>query len=361
MLIAVGLPAAVRAETARRVVIWPDGEVSEETLEGSRRRLVGLGEVIDLPAPAPPGPSEAEQALRAEASTRLDEAQAQYYEARFDEASTLLESFIEDRGEEMGAAGCLDNLRHLLVWLGASLAKLERDDEAQRAFALARRLGQDEIDRALFPPEVTAAFDRAGEVIAAAPRVELALTTRPEQLALEVDGQPLDWPRAAPLRLGAGRHLVVGRRPGFQPAARVVELEAEGATPLALELRPAGQELLVRQVARLRRDGALDPARPGHLELVTRAVDAELAAVVSPGGELRLVDRSGAEVPLPPVLAETIEDEPETPEAPPPEPVWRRWWFWVSVVGGAAVLATGVGLGVYFGTRPDDMMFNLVP
>jgi hypothetical protein len=31
------------------------------------------------------------------------------------------------------------------------------------------------------------------------------------------------------------------------------------------------------------------------------------------------------------------------------------------MVGGAAVLATGVGLGVYYGTRPEDRTITIVP
>jgi len=31
----------------------------------------------------------------------------------------------------------------------------------------------------------------------------------------------------------------------------------------------------------------------------------------------------------------------KVPEAPPPAPVYKKWWFWVSIVGGVAVLGTG--------------------
>lgn len=42
-----------------------------------------------------------------------------------------------------------------------------------------------------------------------------------------------------------------------------------------------------------------------------------------------------------------------TPPPPPPRPVHRRWWFWTALGAGAAVIATGVTLGVVL-TRPSD-------
>jgi tetratricopeptide (TPR) repeat protein len=58
-----------------------------------------------------------------------------------------------------------------------------------------------------------------------------------------------------------------------------------------------------------------------------------------------------AATPSGPDLSE--DDDPtegDTTEPPPvrPVPVYRRWWFWVSLVGGAAAvgLATGLGLGL---------------
>jgi hypothetical protein len=360
-LVATGLvllPGLASAEARRTLALWPLDGVDAEALETARARLGQLGEVVDLPAPSPPGPSAAEGTLRAETSARVDEAQTRYYEASFGQAASLLETFLEARGEELAAASCLDSLRHLLIWLGASLVKQDRSDEAVARFALAQTLGQDEIDRALFPPEVTEAFDRARQTLASAPEGEISIVTLPDRVELEIDGRSVD---AAPGSIGAGRHLVVGRRPGFRPAARFVTVAAGTNTSLILELGLADAELRTQQLSLLRRDDLLDPSRDDHLELVAEATGAELVALIDASGQVRVLDPAGAEVALPDQPPLLDDQPPDRPDPPPRAPAWRRWWFWVSLVGGAALLSTGVGLGVYYGSRPDHLTFTIVP
>jgi tetratricopeptide (TPR) repeat protein len=51
---------------------------------------------------------------------------------------------------------------------------------------------------------------------------------------------------------------------------------------------------------------------------------------------------------------------PVTPLVPPPPPrreetpVYQKWWFW-AIIGGVAAAGTGIGLGVYFGTRSVEV------
>jgi hypothetical protein len=367
-MVALGLvlsiPAVAAGEGARRVVIWPVGDAGE-AIAAAHERIERLGDVVDLPASATPGASDEEQRLRAEASASVEEAQAAYYQADFARAGELLDTFLDDRGEVLASQGCLDVSRHVLLWLGASLAKLDRGDDAAAAFALAVTLGQDEIDRALFPPDVTAVFDRARAQVAAAPLGRLEVDVTPGAAAIEVDGRTVT-PEEGPLDLAAGRHVVVARRPGYRPRAAEVVVAGGEATRLVLGLEPADEALLGRQVALLRRDGALRADDIEHLALVAAATGTDLIALVSDAGEVRLVDAAGEEVPWPevPVDEEGPTSEPgsgETPAPAPATPAWRRWWFWVAMVGGAAVLATGVGLGVYYGTRPEDRTITIVP
>jgi tetratricopeptide (TPR) repeat protein len=43
-----------------------------------------------------------------------------------------------------------------------------------------------------------------------------------------------------------------------------------------------------------------------------------------------------------------------TTSAPERKPIVKKAWFWVAVVGGAAVVATGIGLGVALGSSKSD-------
>jgi tetratricopeptide (TPR) repeat protein len=45
-----------------------------------------------------------------------------------------------------------------------------------------------------------------------------------------------------------------------------------------------------------------------------------------------------------------------TPEVTTRKPVYQKWWFWVGVVGGAAVAATAIAVGVTEG-RPTEPSF----
>jgi hypothetical protein len=365
--VAVLLPAAARGESveARSILLWPVDGASPDAVASTGERLARLGAPVELPPPAPQGATPEALELQAAASSRVERARALYYEASFGEAAAALRSYLDEAGPRLAGAGCLESLRTALLWLGAALAKAGRADEAAAAFVVAVRLGLDEIDRSLFAPEVTAAFEAARRSAETAPTTAVTVSVSPPGDSLiEVDGTPAPAPPAdagaVRLDLGRGGHVVVARRPGFEPAARLIEV---GDEPVAIELTlaPASRELLLRQVSELRRDGALDPADPGHVALAASAAGADLVAVVGPGAAVRLLDGGGATAAWPEEPRVEEPAVPEEPEAPrEPTPVWRRWWFWVSLVGGAAVMATGVGLGVHYGTQNHDT-FTLVP
>ena len=362
---ALAFPGSVRAEQGQRVLLWPVGQeiaVGDDALEAARTRISQFGEVVDLPVPAPAGPSVDEQRLRAESSARVAEAQALYYEASFARAAESLETHFRAQGEALAENGCTDSLRNIMLWLGASLAKLDRGDDAVTWFIFAIRLGLEEIDRALFPPDVTSVFDRARELVSAATAGNLALTLRPEDAVLEIDGRIVSVSPEGSMELAVGRHLLVARRTGYRTLARAVEVAEEGVTEVVLELPAADTELLAQQVAVIRRDEGLRPDDHDHLRLAVSATESELVAIVEDAGEPRLVNSMGEQIPWPePVVEPEAIPEDEVPTQPPADPVWRRWWFWVALVGGAAVLATGVGVGVYYGTRPDELTITIVP
>jgi hypothetical protein len=150
-------------------------------------------------------------------------------------------------------------------------------------------------------------------------------------------------------------------------AGPVLAASQPGQARLALQLSPGEAEILV--------DGAACPAcaepagaalASGVVELVVRRAGclpfAEVV-VLRPGQEVRL---PVALEPTPEARRAREEAEAEAAEAarvaarratespPPPEPAseapawWQRWWFWTAL---GAVLAGGLGAGLYFGLR----------
>jgi len=361
------LAADAGAEEPCRGVLWPTEGAAEADVESARARLGESCEVVPLPAPAAPGPSPEAERLRAAVSAALSEATDRYYEADFAEAARLLGVAVEARAVELAEAGALDLLGSVLVWQGASLVKSGARERAMAAFTLAMAVGIEEIDRALYPPEVTRVFDRARRARESASPVSITIDSSPPGAAVEVDGDASPEVTPARVDVAAGLHVLVARRAGYRSVARLVEVGA--TTPsVTLTLEPAEPDLAVRQVSRLRQAGRLDSADRAHVGLVASATGADLVAIVEGGGHVLLVDGAGVPVswPAPPAVTAAEADagvassDPLAPSAIAPAPVWRRWWFWVALVGGAAVVGTSVGLGVHYGTMERDT-FTLVP
>lgn len=357
---------SAHGEDGRRVVCWSIEGTSSETVSAARERLSMLGEVIELPAFAPPGPTPRARQLQAEASERIERARALYYEASLDEAAELLSSFVEQRGPSLAESGSIEELRTALLWLGASLAKGGRHADALEPLVLAIRLGLEEIDRSLFPPEVTSAFEAARNEDAGASTTMVTFQVLPEGSSIEVDGQagtPMSG-RASELQLAVGRHVVVARRPGYRPVAELVTIGVDAAT-VEMNLDPADRELIAEQVSLLGRDGELDATDLVHVTLVAQVTSADYVAVVSPDPEtaVALYDSDGQLSTWPAAPPSAAAGSPQPSGAEPvddePRPVWRRWWFWFALIGGAAVAATGIGLGVHYGTQNRDT-FTLV-
>ncbi len=68
-----------------------------------------------------------------------------------------------------------------------------------------------------------------------------------------------------------------------------------------------------------------------------------------------------AVTPEPPPQTITVSNPPSPPprpSPPPPRPIYKRWWLWTAVVGGAGVVAAGVTLGIVL-TRPTPAWTNV--
>jgi len=171
--------------------------------------------------------------------------------------------------------------------------------------------GPGELERAV----VQATRLAAGPVLAASQpgKGRLALEAEPADVEIVVNGAPCltcDAPGGAEFASGALE--VVVQRADYLPFGEVVLLRPGQVARLqvALELTPEGRQRLEVEEAR-------------------RAALARLAEA-----------RAGV--------------EPERPPPPPPPPeetaFYETWWFW-TVVG--AVVAGGVGVGLYFGLQEE--------
>jgi tetratricopeptide (TPR) repeat protein len=80
----------------------------------------------------------------------------------------------------------------------------------------------------------------------------------------------------------------------------------------------------------------------GHISELKRSIEQDEQARNAPPTVL-----------APPPPAPTLLAAPE-PKAPPERPLVKKPWFWVTVVGAAAVVATGIALGVTLGHSTQD-------
>ena len=119
-------------------------------------------------------------------------------------------------------------------------------------------------------------------------------------------------------------------------------LESNPPEPQAAQVRPLIGEL----EAKLTDEERARSAREEH----ARALELEQAKATSARAQAEAAAKAAEEAKFRAELEDAIKRQPAP--APVVEPVYKKSWFWAAVVGGAAIIATGVGVSVYFGTAP---------
>lgn len=287
-------------------------------------------------ADPPPGavdPSSVEPAatVDVEAPTRaaLTEARRLYLASSFAEAAAALQL----AGARAGVALVR---RHralaveLALWTGAC-AQLAEDREGSRA-SFRRALALDpeaRLPAGAFPPAVEASFEelrRAGILAGDGVRT---IRSVPPGARIEVDGRA-EGVTPVTLHLSAGLHHLRLERLGYREWNGPLPIEGGAVTEGEVVLAEASGGELRAQLRR--REGLFELPDAATLERLRREYGV---------GRVLVARRDG-----------TTHRFPATPAA---SPVWP--W----VVGGVAVAAVSLGLGLYFGLRSEPTFHIVAP
>lgn len=288
------------------------------------------------PAAPPPGaidPSSAEPRAveEVEAPTRaaLAETQRLYLASSFAEAAAALQLAGARAGVELVR-------RHralaveLALWTGAC-AQLADDREGSRA-AFRRALALDpeaHLPSGVFPPAVEGAFEdlrRAGILAGDGVRT---IRSVPAGARIEVDGRA-EGVTPVTLHLSPGVHHLRLERLGYRAWSGPLPIDGGAVTEGEVVLAEARGVELRAQLQR--REGLPELPDAATLERLRREYGV---------GHVVVVRRDG-----------TTHRHPATPASP-------LAWPWV--VGGAVVVAAGLGVGLYFALRPEPTFHLVAP
>lgn len=332
-------------ESPRLIVIAPSG--SDEDLD------------FDVPGTAVvPAPAAAASAA-AEASPALERARTLYRDLAFEEslaavgeAQIVLERAPRAREDFLA-------LHRALVYRAMNELALGREARADEALRHAVSIAPSAVlDEGVYPPDVRSRYDTIRTAMRAEPPASIAVVTEPAGATVTLDGS--DAGRTPATLHGApGRHYVGLSAAGHAPRVVPIELAAD-ASPLRVSLARASYAESVAQIA------AEDPSALAALPAEQRraivdALRVDRVVHVEPSGPERWsgteIDLEAGETRSLAPRGDTLRDaiasmirETRVPRSEPPaeeSSVFESPWLWI----GAAVLAAGAAVGVYFIAR----------
>jgi len=338
------LAVAVPARAAERcaLVVAAQPEPDEAALEAARRALPGCELVAD---PALRGVLEGfERPATPEERARDAMGRAHGKLRRFDAAGVhqaLDEAWAAAVELPANAEG-----RQLVVQLAleqAELAVIEHDAAAQvRAMRLALAVDPElRLDEGRASPATVALLGRARAEAAHAAPVTVEIVSQPPGAQVWAGG----WRGETPLSqaLPEGPAVVWLSRPGYRNRALRLTVAPGARVDAALE--PLSEAERLRPLVDALRQSAGETRRQPALALAA-ALGVHAVAVVEASGGAPTVY-----APEPPAPAAVAADLLVIPAAPSRRSPWyKKTWPWVLIVGGAAVAATAVGVGVAYGS-----------
>jgi hypothetical protein len=204
------------------------------------------------------------------------------------------------------------------------------------------------LDEARLSPPLLALLTRARSELAHAKPVGVSVTSQPPGARVWAAGS---WRGETPLslELPEGPNLVWLVRDDFRPYALAFEAGAGQAAAAATLVPTDPAERLRPLVDAVRQTSG--GARKEAASALARALDVDALLVVETGSSPELYARSEAATPAPVSLRRDAALPLQLRAAAPPRRPWyKKPWPWIAIVGGTAVAATAVTLGVTFGT-----------
>ena len=345
LIVLVACAATARGAPAGTVAVWwqPPGDspfgARPRTAFAEAGRARGDA-FVDASEPARPPPS---------LQPALDAALADYAAFRFADALFRLDELA--RLADARGGGDLDQQQLTQIYLYRGLARLEVGpaEAAWDDLVRAARLDPTRvIDPARFPPRVVTAFRRAAAEVAQLPRTEVEVGA-PAGAGVRVDGRAID----GSVTVTAGPHFVAVAAAGYEPWAAVVVVSGAHERlqpPLRAVEPPDGDRLIALTRERAPRRillGALVRSGDGW-RVVARELSLADGKTVSDAVTLGATPVALAIDALVQRVSPLLVAAP----APPPRPLYRRWWVWAAAGGVAAALAVAIPVGVVYGSSP---------
>ncbi len=289
---------------------------------------------------------------------QLAQARRLYRDLAFRASLDELERAQKELEARLGSNEVYDLLDRLFLLRALDQLALGNPDQARDALRQAAILRPERasLDPAEFSPDVRSEYNTVREALETEAAFALATETEPPGATLTLNGRGVGE-TPIQVRLYRGRHYLVFRAPGQIAQQRVVEVDGEPPPLLRVELEALSPAQLAGELAEL--DAAAFAAldSTSRVQLVPAANGAIPVHIGSQnaGWGAALLDPSNGDIRLSATTA-TSSLNPAVPElvsslrdAPHPEPLVRKWWFWTVI--GAAVVATSLGL--YFGLRNE--------
>ena len=367
-------PAVVQVEPAPAsltLVQWRGAAATVEALKHKPYlRLRQVDPVVALKARAGQTVSvrQGEAAIRQVRET-LAQTRDLYRKLRFDEAISRLRRARATLGQHAAEAGHYRLLSELALQLGLNHLALKDEPAARRAIVTASLHGYGGPAPGALPPEVEAFIASTRKGMEGQTRGGISIKTQPPGAAVSVDGMEVGLSPVT-VQAAAGLHHLRISRVGFEGQALYQQVLPGKVERAEIYLKVAPPATAARQLMRLHRQGGDPTVAPrGVRDLFGADTGLVLAGSKDDKPYNHLLWTGGKRSPLKehrcqgsastaladclgPVLYRLATGKAYQKKTIH-TPVYKRWWFWALVGGGAAV-ATGTTLGIYYGTRPSE-------
>ena len=367
-------PAVVQLEpepASLTMVQWRGAAATVEALKQKPYlRLRQVDPVVALKARAgATAPAKQGEAAIRQVRETLAQTRDLYRKLRFDEAISSLRKARATLGQHAAEVGHYRLLSELALQLGLNHLALKDEQAARRAVVTASLHGYAGPAPGALPPEAEAFIASTRKGMEGQTRGGISIKTQPPGAVVSVDGKEMGLSPVT-VQAAAGLHHLRISRVGFEGKALFQQVSSGKVEQAEIYLRVASPAVAARQLLGLHRQGGEPSVAPRSVRDLF-GVDTGLVLAGSKDGKAynhllwtggkhsKLKEhrcRGTAPTPLADCLGPVLYRlatgrayQKKTIHTP----VYKRWWFW-ALVGGGAAAVTGTTLGIYYGTRPSE-------